>query len=646
MKKCTAVVVLVLTPLAVWSATGPELGDPSFRPSPDHPVGFRGDWTGRYPGATPPVSWNLKIGHNVLYSVKVGDGESSPVVVGDRVFILTDACQLHCLDRADGRVLWTREHHADKSDAKFWELEEYGLLHHQMKPFRHRIGQIDGLLKKESKPALVTEREELLAKLVPLQAAQGKIDLAKWGAAKSRMDIPQALIQAMATVCSDGQRVIAYLPSGAVVCYDLDGKRLWFTGLGGEKRVAGDHCYPQYVYPSPLLVAGRVVVEYDQLYCLDANDGKVLWTGKLHKGLRFPSPVPGKVGDTWYIGTGDEQVYRLADGKLVGNHGPQWPPVGSMIFHDGGFNRVGFFIELPAEPNGATKLRWSLTQGDVNLMQGCPTAAGHEKGGKSNDAKLWGHHEQSSCIVYDRGRFFFCCEHGEALSAMDAMTGKHLGALRSGRRGGSVYNGLALAGGIIYTTGDGASAVRVSADNPPQFQVLGGCSGMPTGGNHLFFHGSRAFIHRNDNVICVGDPLAMEAAGGGAPDPERLRAADARDRRTAAEALLQAKRTGPEVLAAAGDQLTVETDELVAYALIRLMGACEGDIAPWLRLAEECFKKGKVMRGFTLLRAFGPRAKFALKAGEPVAKSSHVFQPVWSEVLASVNAAPTRETQK
>ena len=31
------------------------LGSPGFRPTPEQPVGWRGDGTGRYPGATPPL---------------------------------------------------------------------------------------------------------------------------------------------------------------------------------------------------------------------------------------------------------------------------------------------------------------------------------------------------------------------------------------------------------------------------------------------------------------------------------------------------------------------------------------------------------------------------------------------------------------
>ena len=37
---------------------GDQLGSPGFLPSPEHPVGWRGDGTGRYPAANPPVHWS------------------------------------------------------------------------------------------------------------------------------------------------------------------------------------------------------------------------------------------------------------------------------------------------------------------------------------------------------------------------------------------------------------------------------------------------------------------------------------------------------------------------------------------------------------------------------------------------------------
>jgi hypothetical protein len=36
------------------------LGSSHFAPSADQPVGWRGDGTGRYPGATPPLHWSRR----------------------------------------------------------------------------------------------------------------------------------------------------------------------------------------------------------------------------------------------------------------------------------------------------------------------------------------------------------------------------------------------------------------------------------------------------------------------------------------------------------------------------------------------------------------------------------------------------------
>jgi hypothetical protein len=37
------------------------LGSPAFHPSPERPVGWRGDGSGRFPGATPPTQWNRRL---------------------------------------------------------------------------------------------------------------------------------------------------------------------------------------------------------------------------------------------------------------------------------------------------------------------------------------------------------------------------------------------------------------------------------------------------------------------------------------------------------------------------------------------------------------------------------------------------------
>ena len=60
MKPLAMIQVLVLiaagTAPLLWAQA--ELGSPGYQPSPDHPAGWRGDGTGRYPQAAPPLHWS------------------------------------------------------------------------------------------------------------------------------------------------------------------------------------------------------------------------------------------------------------------------------------------------------------------------------------------------------------------------------------------------------------------------------------------------------------------------------------------------------------------------------------------------------------------------------------------------------------
>ncbi|MDB5333111.1 MAG: Pyrrolo-quinoline quinone repeat-containing protein [Phycisphaerales bacterium] len=71
---------------------------------PTAPVGWRGDGSGRYAQSQPPHSWSEKT--NIAWRTKVGQGSSSPVVVGDKILLLSEPDKLLCLERATGRLLW------------------------------------------------------------------------------------------------------------------------------------------------------------------------------------------------------------------------------------------------------------------------------------------------------------------------------------------------------------------------------------------------------------------------------------------------------------------------------------------------------------------------------------------------------------
>src|SRR4029079_16401795 len=69
--------------------------------------GWRRNGTGQYPEATPPTEWSEK--KNIKWQVKVGSGASSPAIAGDRIFVTSEPGTISCVNRADGKVLWTAD---------------------------------------------------------------------------------------------------------------------------------------------------------------------------------------------------------------------------------------------------------------------------------------------------------------------------------------------------------------------------------------------------------------------------------------------------------------------------------------------------------------------------------------------------------
>src|SRR5690242_21793589 len=80
------------------------LGSPKFTPSPDRPLGWRGDGSGRYPGADkPPTSWERRkagAGYatkGILWASPLpNNGVSSPIIVGNRIFLTAEPNDLVC----------------------------------------------------------------------------------------------------------------------------------------------------------------------------------------------------------------------------------------------------------------------------------------------------------------------------------------------------------------------------------------------------------------------------------------------------------------------------------------------------------------------------------------------------------------------
>jgi outer membrane protein assembly factor BamB len=89
------------------AVSGPSPGSSARAAPPRHPQGFRGDGSGRFPEASPPLEWSST--RNLLWTTKIGPNKySSPVVLDHRIYLVADPDVLSCLDATSGTVLWTR----------------------------------------------------------------------------------------------------------------------------------------------------------------------------------------------------------------------------------------------------------------------------------------------------------------------------------------------------------------------------------------------------------------------------------------------------------------------------------------------------------------------------------------------------------
>src|SRR4051812_8324947 len=99
-----AAILLAAAAGRVWAEEPIPLGAPAFRASVERPLGWRGDGSGRFPGATPVTEWSET--KNVRWSTVVGRSYSSPVVTERCVFVTSEPDLLICLDRTDGAMRW------------------------------------------------------------------------------------------------------------------------------------------------------------------------------------------------------------------------------------------------------------------------------------------------------------------------------------------------------------------------------------------------------------------------------------------------------------------------------------------------------------------------------------------------------------
>ena len=386
----------------------------SGRPAGPAPAGdrFWGQWRGPHATgvsrmATPPLEWSE--GKNVRWKVEIpGRGSASPVVWGDRVFVLTavpagvDLAASHqplgrslpvhkyvvmALDRKTGKVVWEK-------------------------------------VAKEEAPHEAAHQEN-----------------GTW---------------ASSSAVTDGEHVIASFESRGIYAYDMNGALVWEKDLG-DKRMRNTFGEGT----TPALHGNTLVVVWDHqggsfIVALNKRTGAELWRKSREEIDTWATPLIVQVGGRAQVITpamNKVQSYDLETGEVVWHTaGLTMNPIPSPVTEDGVVYLMSGF-----RGNSLKAIRLADAKGDITGTAAIVWTF-------ERDTPY-----VPSPLLYD-GILYFLKSNNGILSAFDAKTGKPHYQLQRLEQIPDVFASPVGAAGRVYIPGrDGVTLVLKQG---PTFELL------------------------------------------------------------------------------------------------------------------------------------------------------------------------------
>ena len=295
---------------------------------------FRGpNGTGSTAQAKPPATWSES--QNIRWKAALpGPGASSPIVVGDRIFLTCysgygdgssgaslEKLQRHlvCVNRVDGKIAWSSAVPAAQPE------DPYG-----------------GMMSEHG--------------------------------------------YASQTPTSDGEHVYVFFGKSGALAFDLAGKQLWQTNLGTESNRKGWGSSG-----SPILYKDLVIInaseESHALIAVEKKTGKIAWKAEgagLYNNFSTPAlmEIEGRTdlifsspGELWGLNPDTGKLRWFAETGLTGTIGTSVVVGDGMIYVCGGFPRLGAVAVRGGGTGDVTKthLAWS---GSISTY--IPTPVLHE----------------------------------------------------------------------------------------------------------------------------------------------------------------------------------------------------------------------------------------------------------------------------
>jgi outer membrane protein assembly factor BamB len=438
-------------------------------------IGWRTDGTGRYPKADPPTVWGPD--KNVVWKTKMPSfSVSTPVIVGDQIFVGCERTSLFCVNKADGKILWDKK--SDRAELPWTDEDKEKLKAERAqadvwsKQRQILQKQMDGLekLAKEAKEEkekakeirkqldeLRKQRDELESKRRALPLLMRATEPGQHGTAGYSPGTP----------VSNGKQVFVGFGNGLVACHDLDGTRRWLTLM--------EHSTAAYGHgSSPMLAGDKLIVHYADLVALNIKDGTESWR------LKIPplhgTSIPTRIGDTDVILTPTGHMIRVADGKILadklGRCGENSP-----ILHD----KIAYFM---AGNSTAVKLPSSIDAKPEPLWKGNLKGGGY-----------W-----FASPIYHDG-LIYAVQQNCSFSVVDAQTGK-LVYFEKLDFGGDAYPSICLAGKYIYLSSDNGTTIVLE---PGREYKEVARNRLETFRSSPVFEGRRMYVRTQGHLWCIGE---------------------------------------------------------------------------------------------------------------------------------------------
>ena len=261
---------------------------------------------------------------NIAWSTPMpdrGPGVSSPIAVGDKLFVLAEPFDLVCLNQQDGAVKWVRASTfldaatpAERSNnpALFQELDATNAIISAMLE-AYRTSPQDYAMDEKARPWFDAKSKlelEINKKMLPVDKDKYHTQSRSEGGWSAP------------TPVSDGQFVYAIFGSGVVACFDLQGNRIWTTTINVS---VAEHGYCN----SPRIVDGKLVLmspnaQYRGAVALNCRNGAVIPLGALftpNEQNHIPdfraTPIAVSCGDEKLLVQSAGIITRLRDGKVL-----------------------------------------------------------------------------------------------------------------------------------------------------------------------------------------------------------------------------------------------------------------------------------------------------------------------------------------